>query len=482
MAIQLGDPLAKIGEGVNPPYHMSEETALKAISSYDDIVIVDLDETLYLQNSTTNFLDTASPGFIAMIMLKILNIIAPWRFCDERTRDAWRVWLILHFPSIVALWRMRCQSEADMLTNKPLLKALRARGKPFVIATNGFYPIVEPLLKAMGCTDATLIACHLHRPADRIGGKANLVRARLGQEALNKALFITDSLDDTDLLHCVRRPCLTRWKAASNPRLFGRVYLPGIYTAVVKRSTQNGMNTVRVNQMFWLLAPLTAEPIDLRVLAAAFPFFWSFWAVYEAGYRDNDICASIYEDDPMLSPAFVSFRQKNFELKAWLFALSLGAIGVVVLGASSPIGLFAGWLGLLLITRGTFWLYNRFDKSTRVWFYLPMQLQREAGFLVFASASFVGVSAVVSRAIAKWIEYVVYRYARTVGVKGFTKMPLRFYRLFVYSTMIGAAALSGVAFSTGMIVASSLFFLLFLFNARTEIAAAVKAGYRLDIN
>ena len=70
-----------------------------------------------------------------------------------------------------------------MLTNGPLLRALRAREKPFVVATNGFYPIVEPLLTEMGCADAELIACRLEQPSDRIGGKAALVRARLGDAA-----------------------------------------------------------------------------------------------------------------------------------------------------------------------------------------------------------------------------------------------------------------------------------------------------------
>jgi hypothetical protein len=463
-------------------FKMSEQDALRAAASYDGPAIIDLDETLYLQNSTTNFLDCAAPGVAALVMLKLFDIIAPWRRTGGRaTRDAWRVRLIMVvFPWTLARWQARCREQAAMLTNRPLLEALRSRGRPFIVATNGFYPIVQPLLMAMGCADVELIACRLDEPSDRLGGKADLVTARLGSAVMAEALVITDSADDIDILQHCRTPCLTRWASAFNPRPFGRVYLPGLYTAVVKRANPGGFNMVLVNQTFWLLIPLTSGHFSARILAASVPFFWSFWAVYEAGYRDNDLCAARYEDDPVLAPGFATFRHEHFELKAGLFALGLAAAGVLAIGAPGQGWLALAWVALLIVTRVTFWFYNRFDKSTRVWFYLPMQLQREAGFLLFATANAAGISAVVARALAKWIEYIVYRHARTVGVKGFTKMPLRFYRLLIFCVLTAATLATGGAVNANMAVTSVLLLVLFLANARTEILAVVRAAHRLD--
>src|ERR1700759_3932982 len=102
---------------------VSEQEALGWAASYDGPVIVDLDETLYLQNSTADFINCAVPGVVALLLLKCLDLIAPWRWTGGRsTRDNWRVRLVMAvLPWTLARWRSHCRKHADTLTNRPLL-------------------------------------------------------------------------------------------------------------------------------------------------------------------------------------------------------------------------------------------------------------------------------------------------------------------------------------------------------------------------
>src|SRR5215475_9233740 len=116
------DPLMRTDDYIVP-----EEEVLTLAESYKSTIIVDLDETLYLQNSTTDFIDCATPGIFAVIVLKILDIFSPWRWTGgQRTRDIWRVRLVLAlFPWTFARWKRRCREHSGLLTNLPLLHALR---------------------------------------------------------------------------------------------------------------------------------------------------------------------------------------------------------------------------------------------------------------------------------------------------------------------------------------------------------------------
>jgi hypothetical protein len=57
-------------------------------------VLVDLDETLYLRNSTEDFIDCARPALLALalLLLRILEVLKPWRLTGGiNTRDTWRL-------------------------------------------------------------------------------------------------------------------------------------------------------------------------------------------------------------------------------------------------------------------------------------------------------------------------------------------------------------------------------------------------------
>src|ERR1700735_4139967 len=77
---------------VDTPYDASPDDAIAAIAVHEGPLLVDLDETLYLRNSTEDFIDCARPGLLALLLLRVLDVLAPWRLTGGiDTRDTWRV-------------------------------------------------------------------------------------------------------------------------------------------------------------------------------------------------------------------------------------------------------------------------------------------------------------------------------------------------------------------------------------------------------
>jgi hypothetical protein len=60
-------------------YDASPDDALAAIRTYEKPLIVDLDETLYLRNSTEDLIDCAWPGPLALLLPRVLEMVKPWR-------------------------------------------------------------------------------------------------------------------------------------------------------------------------------------------------------------------------------------------------------------------------------------------------------------------------------------------------------------------------------------------------------------------
>jgi hypothetical protein len=85
-----------LGSSDYPCRHAAEpKAALEALVHHDGPLLLDLDETAYLRNSTEDFLDTASPGLPALLLLRLLDAIRPWRWTGgDATRDLWRVRLV----------------------------------------------------------------------------------------------------------------------------------------------------------------------------------------------------------------------------------------------------------------------------------------------------------------------------------------------------------------------------------------------------
>jgi hypothetical protein len=460
-------------------YDVSPHDALSAVADHGGLLLVDLDATLYLRNSTEDFIDQASPGLLARMLLRALDGMRPWKLTGGApTRDVWRVWLVwVLFPWTRLRWRGRVNALAREFGNEPLAAALQRAPGQVVILTAGFRPIVEPLVAALGFPQARIVAARLASFADRRNGKLHAALVAMGHEQVCSSLVVTDSLDDLPLLARCARPLRTVWPDARFHGALAGIYLPGDYITQVKRPGENYILRVIIQEdlIFWVLSSvfLATQPV-LHVTGLAF-LLASFWAIYERGYVDNDWAATYLENDGKLSTSFWYSPVATPSVQPWLWALALGAIGVTLVKwpAPPPAG-FLTWLAVLVGTYATFRIYNRVDKSTRVWLYAALQLARSAAFLPLVPVPEAGALGLSALALSRWVPYYMYRLS---GGKKWPQLQSNLMRLLFYLVLcvVFAATLGAGAVLTWTAGTLGLWN---LFRARGEVIPTLR-GVRL---
>lgn len=466
-------PTPRPGGASAPVPHDDVATLLSRVRAHDGTVLVDLDETLYLRNSTEDYIDSARPGLAVALLLRVLDAVKPWRLTGgEPTRDVWRVaWVTMLAPWTVLVWRRRVRERARLHANVPLRDAVRERTGPTAIVTVGFRFVVVPLVRAFGLESVPVVACRLSF-ADRRGGKLALARAALGEDVVARSMVVTDSEADRPLLDRCAQPALIVWPEARYVRACSGVYLPGEYITWVKRPGERYILRGILQEDFalWVLASIALAGRPLLLVGGQVLLLLSFWAIYERGYVDNDLMAARLEDDPKLSAAFHHAPVATPAVQPWIWALVSGALGVVVLdlpGRPSPVHLGA-WGGLVVATHLWFLAYNRTAKALRVWMYLPLQLARCIGFAAVIAITPVGALALGAHAISRWFHYYAYR----LGKGDWPKVRAETIRLLCFLVLVGLTALAqGPAV---VVTWTSLAILLWcLFRARWEIRELV---------
>ena len=455
--------------------------SLAFVRTHDGIALVDLDETLYLRNSTEDFLDSVRPAVLGLMFLRVLDVLRPWRFTGgEVTRDVWRVQLLLVlFPWTIVVWRRRVRELARAHANQQLVQALGERRGPAMIVTVGFRFIVGPLVEALGMDSRSMVASRLWSHRDRRAGKLAMAVAALGEAVVTGSLVITDSEQDRPLLDRCACPLRVVWPAAAYVPAFSRTYFPGQYITYVKRPGERYIlrGILQEDFAFWLLASVGLASRPAQHVAGLVLLLFSFWAVYECGYVDNDIVAARFETDPKLSAAFHRKPVPPPVLQPWLWARGAGALGVFVLGRP---GRFAApklgaWVAVLVATYLWFRLYNQFNKSTRAWMYLPLQVARSVAFVSVVPVSSIGVLALAAHSFSRWVHYYIYR----LGGSGWPKAQSELMRLCFFVVLSGLLALS-----EGRAVVLTWTALALLawstFRARSEILAQLRSAGRID--
>ena len=472
---------------LQPEHEVMPDPAIQAILTHPGPVLLDLDETLYLRNSTEDFIDSARPALLALMTMRLLDFIEPWRWTGgAETRDVWRVRCIVAlFPWTRRRWLARVRVLAASAANMPLIAAVKQRAGMAnrhapIIATLGFQPIVAPLVAALGLPpQIRIVAARLSTFADRRGGKLRLVVAALGNETVHRALVLTDSTQDEALLSACARPLRTVWPRARYRPALSDLYLPGQYLAQVKRPGERYITRGILQEDFalWVLSSVTLASQPVQHVVALLFLLLSFWAIYECGYVDNDRVAVRLEHDPKLSNAFRDGLAVTPRWAPWIWALVSGAVGVAILrgtGRDAFTG-FGIWCAVLVATYAAFALYNRFDKTTRIWLYSCLQIARSAAFVALVPISVIGAIAIGAHVLAKWVPYYIYRAAG----KDWPDAPHFMTRLlfFVVLTVLMVFA-TGIAtfwtWSTAALLAWNLF------RARHELLATFRTAVRLD--
>ena len=460
-------------------FDASPDEAIANLMTHEGPIYIDLDETLYLRNSTEDYIDSAQPGVVAIALLQLLEFLRPWKWTGgQPTRDFWRVWLIrMSLPWVNVRWRSRVSALATQFVNSRLAAALNQHRHRVVIVTVGFMPIVQPLVEALGFGECRIIAARLG-VQDRRNGKLQLVRAALGDEALSRALFITDSIDDVPVLARCRRPLRVVWPESLYPRALSRVYLPGLYLSLVKRPGQRYIwrSVIQEDFAYWVLGTLALAAHPASHLCGLALMSLSLWSIYERGYADNDWAAANLESAGKLSTEFSNGGVVTPRFQPWLWAATSGVVAMYLLGPQSAFAAnCAKWAAVLIATHLIFRWYNRMDKSTRIWIYPLLQAARLLSIAAIVLVTPAGSMALGALVMARWVSYYFYRLQSGTWTNILpNSMHLLFFTIAIGTLGIGVGLDAVVTWTTAGLVSWSLF------RARTELRSLLRNARRID--
>lgn len=440
----------------------------------ENVVVVDFDETLFLRNSTEEYLDCAYPRPMSALVLFGLKALKPWRLLPAHLRDDklskdWClvVMMTLLFPWTLLVWQYRAKSLAKVLWNQPLIQAMQANpNAEIVVATLGFDVVVKPLLKHLPVVlqsqngRPSIVSCRFWQgSADRARGKLAMVREALGADKLKNAIAITDSEYDRPLLDAVKTPCLVEWAEAKYSPAMADVYLPLFYSEKVKNPNKSHF-LKRVLMGHWAFLAIAfsfLSPHPIINAASLLLLVVSYWCIYEIGYQENDTIGEKYEKKPILSQNYERYKSRiNLNTAApwyWAMAIALPALFLIEVGktdaslsvateavlsegAALIIFNIAVWLMFLVAVRLTFWIYNQFNEEARIWIYPILQIQKLFGFTLLLGTNAVGAVLLLALVISRWLHYAIYRCG---GDRW--RFPLNLSCLILFATMYAAIAI-----------------------------------------
>ena len=397
-------------------------------------VIVDFDETLWLRNTTEEYLHSLRPRVLALAILLVIDALRPWAFLRHKdARLLYRDWIravacTVLMPWSLGLWRRGAGERARRWRNGRLIEWLSRDGRrPLQVATLGLDVLVRPILKHIDPT-AELIAAGTLWSGYRIRhlGKSAWIGARHAG-MVSDAVVITDSEHDADILAGAGTPVLVKWPDAEYRPAFADSYLPFLYTQRAKRPGENymlyGFLLEDMVHLWLAFAWIMAQPL-VGALALVLMHL-GFFAVYELGYHENDVLAVRHEAQPTLKAQAAAYVDRVKPLLAWVAALALSLPGLALLWRFDPdaltttaLGLdpvraFAtlcvAWIAYLAFQRASFWIYNRLDTGSRSLAYVVLQVVRLSGYAVLLRVNLVGAAILLSLVLARWVKYIVYR-------------------------------------------------------------------------
>ena len=396
-----------------------------------DALIVDFDETLWLRNSTEEFLASVRPRFLAAMVLQLLGVLRPWRLLGngKHHRDRIRtVAILLVAPWSLWRWRRQAAMLGPKYLNRPLLRAIRARPRTGIgLVTFGFREIVKPLLSAIDSDFPLVESCSLWRgPSLRIEGKASALRRHIGPDRLRHALVITDSIVDADLLDASDKAFLVQWPGALYEQAGLRPLMPFVYLQRVKRPDEDYVRNAIFGHDFpvLILAYALASSSPFLAAAAILVFMIGFFTAYEVGYYENDRLGLKIEIKPKVSKNFHSLGRHFSPPFAWSVAIVLTGLASLLayqsiswipeeIGDRGVIGFVAVWaafVGFLIVMRLLFRWLNTIDTKGRIVPMLGLQVGRVMGYAVVLPTTVIGVFFCVAHGLSHWLPYVVYRF------------------------------------------------------------------------
>ena len=211
-------------------YKRVEPNALAAAMkpAQDRLLVVDFDETLWLRNSTEEFLASVRPVVLAASVLWILDRLRPWRIIGgRRGAEIYKDWMrvlavVLVAPWSLRVWEREAANRGRRHANLTLEVMIReASPCEVVVLSNGYQRIIGPLLVDLPLENVRLVASPLLRGAQwRRLGKQRIAEDRFPKDMLDHATLVTDHVTDQDLLNRVGNGLLCVWPNARYRRAF----------------------------------------------------------------------------------------------------------------------------------------------------------------------------------------------------------------------------------------------------------------------
>jgi hypothetical protein len=414
--------------------HDLKDRLTEDVTAHPPCIILDFDETLWLRNSTEEFLAHVRPRIVAALILQILGLIKPWMLLSRQHPERYRDWirigvLLAATPWSWFTWRKYAIGAGLRHANASLLHIVTAvRPRRVVVATYGFAFIVKPLLASID-TRLDLVAASslFHGTRLRRIGKGEAIRRVIGSTLLSQSVAITDSAIDRDLCDSCKYSYYVRWKDAVYEQARLTPMIPLVYTVKVKRPRENYLlnGILGYDYVVLWLAFALLSPTLLATSIAIGCYLLAFFAVYEIGYHDNDRVGLVKEARPVVSPEYALYGHHFRAAWAWAFGIGFAALGAAVQTYVEPssvtrIGQLDGlallvwrWsmtLLLLCVTRLTFMWFNALSPKMRMIPMLVLQLERTLGYALMMAIDRIGTVLCISHAIGRWIPYVIYRY------------------------------------------------------------------------
>jgi hypothetical protein len=385
-------------------------------------VFVDFDYTLFGSNSTELFIASCKPSLLVAIIEFVVRRCVPWRLTGLsghfRLRDfVCCMAIIILCPWSIFLWRRRAPQLFARHASPEIASRLSEVALPrVVIVSFGMKAIIEPLLKGSLWQDARLIATpSLPAPQYFGRGKLPLVRGYFSDEQIAASTFLTDSLDDRDLLEASGEGILIE-PQGETCRAIEHLYMPLRYTARAKYASSYVVDQVLfVECLLAVIATVTSFG-DLLSKLACMPFFTlSLMCIYEIGYFENDMEAAAREHAPTLTKQASRFRAFPMQPAAWIWAVAAAAVGAWLACATGAldvalllrIGLI--WLGSLILLRVVFFAYNRVRPAARIAIYPVLQMFKYLPLFLLFPATPAGALLAFCQAATMSLIYLIYR-------------------------------------------------------------------------
>jgi len=425
----------------NPPSSDAEDLLAGLRAGRWPVVVLDFDHTMYRENSTERFLETARPKTAAFLLASAADacVNAAGKRSVRGTaqwRDFARVMFVtLGLPWAWLWWRLTAARRMGAEVNAPLAEAVAAGGtRRVVILSLGMEHVIRPLADALPFP-SELIASSAGPPLRNLrgAGKARALRVALSEDDLAQCVYVTDSTEDLDVCGLAGTSYLIQW-APYPPKAFHDFYIPFRYVVKGKYPGLNYLrNQILKEEYLMLLLAYAFSPVNALVLAL---LYGSLYCIYELGYWNNDHRAAQHEAKPTVSAQAARFAGYPIQ-RAWLWAAVLGAAGLALAhGAGAPLrdgslGLHAlAWAAVLAGLHGCFTLFNALPVERRLYVFPWLH-----AFKAFACAAIVPLTPLGILLLAAQVASqtgVYYTYRRLGSARGYNRQIFRavFFGLF----------------------------------------------------